>query len=195
MRRLRTALTWTAASLGVGLPLAACANILGIDDGIPRAEDASVSDVHAEGAVLDAGLDADSQAEAASPYSPLSCGSATCNAVTEGCCSRKSAVDGSVVYAYSCIADDGGSCDGGQLITCDRPDNCDKQGHVGEVCCALGTTPPSTVACTSALDCDYPETGLAYRLCEPGDDELCQPDSGKSCSPSASAAVGYLLCK
>ena len=184
-------------SLGAGMTLAACASILGIDDGIPRAQDASLGDVHAEAASLDAGLDGDAQAEAAPPpYSPLSCGKTTCNAVTQGCCSRKSTLaDGGAVYAYACIDDDGGDCDGGQLIACDRPDNCDKQGHAGEVCCALGTTPPSTVACTPALDCDYPEAGLAYRLCEPGDDELCQPDSGKTCLPSASSAVGYVLCK
>jgi len=196
MGRLPSVVTWAAASLGLAMAVAACADILGIDDGIPRIEDASLTDVQAEAAIVDAGLDAAAEAEAEAappPYSALSCGNSTCNAVTQGCCSRRSIVADAAVYAYACINDDGGDCDGGQLITCDRPDNCDKQGHVGQVCCARGSV--STVLCTTALDCDYPEAGQAYRMCEPGDDELCQPDSGKTCQPSNSAAVGYLLCK
>jgi hypothetical protein len=182
---------------------ASCATILGIDDGIPRGQDASVSDVQEAATVdgaLDGALDAMLEAEveaAPPPYSPLLCGSNTCNAATQGCCSHKSTLaDGAVAYAYGCIEDDGGVCDGGQLITCDRPDNCDKQGHTGEVCCAFGTASPSTVACAPASSCDYPDGGVpAYRICEPGDDELCEPDSGKTCLPSNSAAVGYVLCK
>jgi hypothetical protein len=184
------------AALLAGMSLAACADILGIDDGLPRSEDASLADVQ-EAATIDAAADAPEEAEAEAappPFSPLSCGTDTCNAVSQGCCSRHTTqTDGAVVYSYACIDDDGGSCDGGQLVTCDRPDNCDKQGHVGDVCCTTVATAP--VVCTSAIACDHPEAGLAYRLCEPGDDELCEPDSGKKCLPSASSSVGWLLCK
>jgi hypothetical protein len=199
-RKRMTATTWTTAALAA-VALAACADVLGIDDGIPRGPADATTDATTDAAKLDAGT-VDAQSEAAveagpPPYSPLSCGTSTCNAVTQGCCSRTTTqTDGAVSYAYACIDDDGGSCDGGQLVTCDRPDNCDKQGHVGDVCCSFETAQPSTVFCTTADSCDYPDGGVpAFRLCEPGDDELCQPDSGKSCLPSIATAVGFLICK
>ncbi len=197
MVRLSARVVWVAAMMGAAAGLIACADILGIDDGTPRVEeDASVDVVQPEQDAVAADVPPSQVVgPPAPPYSPLSCGKFFCNAITQACCSHKKTVpEASPVYSYDCIEDDGGTCSG-QLVTCDRTENCEAQGYPGMVCCASTTAPQGLVSCTPPEECDYPEAGLAWRLCEPGDDELCEPDSGKACLPSNSAAVGWRICK
>lgn len=180
--------------------LAACASILGIDDGIPR-EDAGVVDAApdvapvVDSAVPDAGTDADAAADVAidvpKPFSPLPCGSATCNAVTQACCRTGAGGDGG--YAYKCI-DDAGACTGNLpvVVACASSANCTAQGKPGNVCCANAyNTAATSVSCTGPSFCP---TNTFTILCGPGDDELCM-SSGLSCASSVATIVGWNICK
>ncbi len=196
MVRASSGLAWIAATLGAGMALAACADILGIDDGTARAGDASVPD--AQG--VDAGPDAKRPSLvtgiAPPPFSPLACGSDTCNAVTQGCCSHGSGTD-AAAFTYACVDFDGGDCEGGLLYHCDRPDNCDHQGKPGDVCCAFagGSGVAYDVECATAAECEDFDASYATRLCNPGDDSLCPPEAGLSCRPSVLTVIGYPICK
>lgn len=186
--------------LGGSSLLAACASILGIDDGIPR-EDAGVVDVAQEVAPIvdsappDAGRDADASADVAVdvplPFSALGCGSATCNAVTQACC--RTGAGGDAGYVYKCISD-AGACTGNLpvVVNCDRTDNCAAQGKPGQICCANALNNPATnVACTSPSFCP---TNTLTILCGPGDDELCM-SNGLACLPSTYTIIGWKICK
>lgn len=168
--------------------IAACADVLGIDDGIPRdydaaivdasLPDAKVPDVTTPDAPVDAGIDV--------PMSPLVCGSSTCNALVEGCC-RMGSVSQADAETFACAQ----SCDGGLFITCDESANCAALGKPIE-CCAI--TPDGGTNATSTA-CVAPGTCSGAVMCRPGDDELCDFDAGEMCLPSVATILGYSICK
>lgn len=96
---------WAGAATCIAL--AACANILGIDDGTPRDYDGSI-----EGG-QDAAADAAKDVVVDVPFSPLSCGaSTTCNfAIGQACCRTDAS-------AYLCVSS-AAACTGGTYIPCD----------------------------------------------------------------------------
>ena len=166
--------------------LSGCAAILGIDDGTPRTEDASA----------DAGLDAvadvaeDVMEAAVDHYSPLHCGSSTCDFGSgQSCC-----WDGGAGYA--CVAAPSDCTD--IYIPCDRAEQCaqaaDAEPHV---CCAnYADTEAGAIA--TAVAC------LPASACTIGSSRfvLCGDDSGVECEP-ADASCGestyslptFLICK
>ncbi len=164
---------------------AACANILGIDDGIPRVDaslDVGAPDGPDEG-IGDADASADVEAEAA--FSPLSCGTLTCNfALGETCCRRDAA-------AYDCV-DDAAACKGALYIPCDRPEQC-----AGKECCTTDTLTDAgvyiatSVACMTAAQCEPIPTH--YILC--GDDSGKDCADATACSMSVTTLPGFLICK
>jgi len=191
---------WMSGVLASSAALAACASILGIDDGIPR-EDGGPGDATLDVVVGDSSGDAtpDVIADAApdvpvdAPYSPLSCGSGACNAVTQACCRTGVGSDASP-YGYVCV-NDGGACLGGSavLVGCDRAANCEAQGKPGDICCA--NVPINTKA--TAARCVAPSACAADAgtiVCGPGDDELCTALSRK-CLPSSVTIVGWDICR
>lgn len=177
--------------------LAACAAILGIDEGIPR-DDAGTADV-----TFDVAPPVDATAEAApdgasdaivdvpKPFSPLRCGSATCNALGQVCC--RTGAGGDAGYAYKCI-DDAGACTGNLpvVVACDRAANCAAQGKPGEICCANAYSSPATkVSCAAPSFCP---TNTFTIVCGPGDDEICV-GNGLACLSSTVTIVGWDICK
>ena len=170
----------------------ACADVLGIDDGQPR-DDASVPDVTIDQATPqpDASDAApfDAADAAPPPMSPLSCGSATCNAYVEACCRTGVGTDAAAM-SFKCVTD-AADCKSNAdlLVTCDRPANCEAQGHPGDVCCAWAPVgqPAKSTGCA-------PDCADATVLCDPGDDELCKA-IGLSCGSSITTIVGFDLCK
>jgi len=173
----------------------ACADILGIDDGIPRTEDAaawdaSVPDVTAlpDADALDA-LDAlDAPVETAT--SPLACGASTCNVFGQACCRTGSASQADA-ESFACVADDAGCA--GLRVTCDDSTSCAALGHPGMECCAVvpdGGTAATSTACVAKGAC-----GAGVVMCQPGDDEICDVDAGQSCLPSVATILGWTICK
>jgi hypothetical protein len=172
--------------LAVGcIALAACADILGIDDGVPRAYDAST----------DAGSDADAPDAAANdaafdgPFSPLSCGATTCNfAIGQSCCRSASST-------YACV--DAPDACAGTDIPCDRPSQCPSTEAGAEICCTTdiltdsGTYVADSVGCHAAAQCSPIPTH--YILCGDDSGADCPPEAG--CGPSVSTLPPFLLCK
>ena len=181
-RRILVAVAIVAAGV------AACADILGIDDGTPRTNDASLdvttggdaaSDVH-DGSV-DGAPDA--------PFSPLYCGANnTCNfAAGEGCCRTGAST-------YTCV-DAATSCPG-MFIPCDRPSQCPKTAEGGaQQCCTNDVVNDSGVYVAQSVSCV--PTGKCtpipshYILCDTDAD--CPTDAG--CGQSVSALPTFLICK
>jgi hypothetical protein len=172
--------------------LAACATLLGIDDGIPRG-DAGVVDVGIDVPTSDAAGDVatdaaiDQVVAAPKPFSPLGCGTMTCNVLGEICC-RTGTPDGG--YTYSCLAD-AGACQGTLpvVVSCSNTASCVAQGKPGTVCCANGASSPATKAeCLSTCP-----LATATIVCGPGDDELCA--STQTCAQSTITLVGWTICK
>ena len=194
---------WMLGVLASSGALAACASILGIDDGLPREDggsdatlDVLAGDSGGEGggdATPDVIADVGADVPVDAPHSPLSCGNGVCNAVTQGCCRTGAGSDASP-YDYVCV-DDGGVCTGGSavLVGCDRAANCTAQGKPGDICCA--NVPISTKAtaerCVAPSACSI-STGTI--VCGPGDDELCTAQ-GRSCLPSSVTIVGWDICR
>lgn len=176
----------------------ACAALLGIDDGIPRDDagvdvtvDAPVTADAQPDVVLDAGDGGDATVDAPKPFSPLACGSATCNAVGEVCC--RTGTGGDAGYTYKCLAD-AGACTGTAPLTvsCDRAANCAAQGKVGEICCANAyQTAATKVSCSAPSFCP---TSTFTIVCGPGDDEICA-SVALTCQTSTVTAVGWTICK
>jgi hypothetical protein len=175
------------AILGVSLCAVACANILGIDDGIPRNDDASVDayvDVMVD--VHDAAVDVPPEGP---PFSPLSCGGSTCNfAVGEACCRTGAA-------KYACV-DAASSCMGGTYIPCDRPEQC--KGDAGpRECCTTdiltdaGTYVATSVACVASAQCSPIPTH--YILC--GDNDAADCPDGEGCAQSVNTLPTFYICK
>ncbi len=184
MRRAWT----TLACIG----LAACADILGIDDGSPRDYDGSVDTGKLDGSVNDVLLiDTKSQdifVEGA--FSPLSCGSSTCNfAVGQGCCRTGAST-------YNCV-DGGASSCSGTYIPCDRPEQCGSGDAGAEQCCTTdvlndsGTYVASSVGCLAAAACQ--PIPAHYVLC--GDDSGVECGDATSCAPSVATLPTFLICK
>lgn len=198
MRRAVFSLGLIASSLG----LAACASLLGLDDGVPR-EDAGVGDVTVDAttdvisndATPDVTADAiaDAAPDVPKPFSPLACGNGTCNAVTQACC-RTGYGDDASPYAYVCVGD-AGACKSASaaLVGCDRASNCTAQGKPGQICCAnvvVGDL-ATDVRCVSPAACGA-DAGTI--VCGPGDDELCATQAF-TCLASTYTIVGWNICK
>ena len=190
---------WLLGSLAFSGSLGACASILGLDDGVPRGTDAGASDatldvISKDGApdvIADVVLDV--PPDVPGPFSPLSCGKDTCNAVTQGCC-RTGYDDAASPYSYVCV-NDAGACTSTSavFVGCDRAENCPAQGSPGHICCAnvvIGNL-ASGVACVGPSACG-PDAGVI--LCGPGDNELCMA-RGNACLPSTVTIVGWNICK
>jgi hypothetical protein len=165
--------------------IGACADILGIDDGIPRQPDASI-----DASIVDAaGADAISDAGIDVPVSPLTCGTSTCNALDQACCRLGDPLVADA-ESFACVSD-AAACSAGLLVTCDEAANCTALGHPGDVCCAL--IPDGGTAATATKCMPAPSCGVI--ICEPGDDEACDVDAGQSCLPSIQTVLGYDICK
>ena len=169
--------------LGVCL-LAGCADILGIDDGVPR--DAATVD-----APFDAPLDVHaSDANDGGAVSPLSCGTSTCNfALGQSCC-RTGAT------TFVCL--DAGTACKGTAIPCDRPEQC-TGGDAGPLeCCTTdvltdaGTYVATSVGCMTKAQCS--PIPAHYILCGDGDGSADCPD-GTSCGQSTSTLPTFLICR
>lgn len=178
-RRILLALTVFAGGI------AACADILGIDDGIPRSNDASI-DVTTDAApdVRDAAVDSpDASAQ-------LFCGTGTtCNlAAGEACCRT-----GSVTYV--CVTD-AAACSG-TYVPCDGPSQCPQNTEAGAMqCCTndvlddAGNYVAQSVGCVPAGTCTPVPTH--YILCH--DNADC-PDANPTCGQSTTALPTFLICK
>lgn len=173
--------------------VAACADILGIDDGIPREFDASIVDSASDtttlpdAPVVDVAIDVPVDV----PVSPLACGTAKCNAVNQACC-RTGNPSQADAESFACV-NSPSECDGGLVVVCDEPANCAAQGHPGTVCCGVLPDSGGTIATTTA--CVAPGACNGVLLCEPGDDEMCKLDAGQGCYPSSATILGWLICK
>jgi hypothetical protein len=184
----------TSVLVAVG-SVVACANILGIDDGIPRGDDASARDSSLPDATTlpDVAVDvSDSAMEAFAdaPTSPLACGTSACDALTQVCCRMGDPSDASA-ETFSCVASVK-ACAGGLAVTCDESANCDALGHPGTECCAVvpdGGSIATSTACVKNGTC----AGVV--MCRPGDDEVCDADAGETCQASVSTMLGFLICK
>ena len=149
-----------------------CANLLGIDDGIPRT-DAAAADV-----------------SAADVFSPLHCGDTTCNfAALESCCA---ADDGGAQACASATTD----CPG-LYIPCDRSSQCEQDPDAGPiVCCAdYDVTEAGVVAtgvsCVPASDCNAASD--RFPLCGgPGGAADCPADA--SCGTSTFSLPSFQVC-
>ena len=176
--RMRVSRWLVLGAFGFG---AGCADILGIDDGIPRTYDAS----------LEASSDAapDAKDAAVDNFVPLHCGSITCNfGAGESCC-----WDG----------DGGFACDisptacNGTYIPCDRSEQCAQGGDAGPiVCCghyvsAEGGAVANDVACLPASQC----TSAASRFVLCGDDSGAECPADASCQLSAFTLPTFLFCR
>jgi hypothetical protein len=184
---MRRRILITAAMCAAGV--AACADILGIEDGVPRVYDASVdapldatADVH-DAATVDAAPEA--------AFSPLSCGTGnTCNfAAGEACCRTGSTT-------YKCV-DASAACTG-TYIPCDRPEQCPQNTEAGAMqCCTTdvlndgGIYVAQSVGCVAAGKCT--PIPNHYILCGDDSGADCPPEAG--CGPSVSALPPFLICK
>jgi hypothetical protein len=166
---------------------AACANILGIDDGIPRDASVDVGMQDASDGDADAAVDAPPEA----PFSPFACGTLTCNfALGETCCEKGDAT-------FDCV-DGSAACKGaGSLyIPCDGPEQCVGDAGAKECCTTdvltdAGTYVATSVSCLTAAQCTPIPTHYV----------LCGGDSGADCSDATMCEIsvttlpGFLICK
>ncbi len=149
---------------------AGCADILGIDDGIPRTFDAGGD------ATVDASGDAKADVtDAGQAFWPLHCGSAVCDfGAGQSCCWGP---DG----GFFCVSSPS-QC-GGMDIPCDRAEQC-AQDAGPAVCCATyagveGGAIATSVSCLGATLCNSGSSRLI----------LCGNDSGVDCQGDASCAA------
>jgi len=164
---------------------AACADVLGIDDGTPRPLDAAIDVL--EGAAPDA---SDAAPDAADAFSPLSCGgSVTCNFAAGQACCRTGA------STFACV--DGADACAGTYIPCDRSSQCPATEAGAELCCTTdvltdaGTYVAESVGCHPAAQCSPIPTH--YVLCGDDSGADCPPEAG--CGESVSTLPPFLLCK
>lgn len=176
-----------SALLVLAAALAACADILGIDDGKPRDYDASVD----TGVVDASSPDVKETSAPDGPFSPLSCGTGTtCNfAIGEACCRTGPTT-------YKCVSAPG-ACTG-TYIPCDRASQCPQNTDAGAMLCCTtdsvndsGTYVADTVACLPTAQCD-PEP-QHYILCGDDSGASCPPEAG--CQESTTALPPFLICK
>ncbi len=149
------------------LASAGCADVLGIDDGIPRG---------------------DAGANTPDTFSPLQCGASTCDfAAGESCCV------GNGGSGPTCI---GPNDDCATLfVPCDRSSQCPQDDEAGPVvCCAdYAMTDAGNVAfavsCVAKTDCNA--QNLEVPLCGGGATD-CSGDA--SCGASTVALPGFSIC-
>lgn len=164
--------------------VAACADVLGIDDGLPRAYDASI-DVSIGDA---SNPDVDDASLSDGAYMPLFCGQTTCNfAIGEGCCRTGT--------TYQCV-DAAATCTG-IYIPCDRPAYCPTTDAGPMQCCATdvvndaGQSVAQSVACKPTAQClPIPSH---YVLCDDDSSAECPIDA--SCSASVTTLPTFLICR
>lgn len=170
------------------IALAACANILGIDDGTPRNYDASTEG--GDDAAIDVPIDVAKDVAVDVPFSPLSCGAtSTCNfAIGEACCRTGAST-------YACVS--GADACAGTYIPCDRTSQCPATDAGKELCCTTdiltdaGTYVAQSVGCHPSAQCTPIPTH--YILCGNDSAADCPPEAG--CTPSVSTLPPFLLCK
>ncbi len=170
--------------LALAVPVAACASILGIDDGTPRSDDASVDVAPIDVIVVEDASDGDA------PFSPLSCGESTCNfAIGQACCRTGD-------EEYFCVKG-AAACNGGTYIPCDRSSQCPATDAGPRLCCTTddltdaGTYVASSVGCLPSAQCSPIPTH--YILCGDDSGADCPPEAG--CGQSVSTLPPFLLCK
>jgi hypothetical protein len=179
--------TLIAPSLFVGV--AACADILGIDDGIPRGGDSSV-----EAGPTDAAPDVRDASADVGPdvtFNVLSCGGTQCNFDQGEACCRTGPT------SYQCVTSQ--SACSGTYIPCDRPSQCPATDAGPRTCCTTdvlneaGTDyVAASVGCKPYSQCLG--TPTHYILCGDGDAGAdCPPEAG--CAPSTSTLPPFLICK
>jgi len=124
-------------------------------------------------------------------FSPLTCGTLTCNAVTEGCCRTGSGTDAAAM-TFQCSKSAGCDPSTSLFITCERGSNCAAQ-DAGNVCCAFGS-PATSVGCSPSCD----STGNTI-VCDVADDDggncPVHEAGALSCLPSQTTLVGFTICK
>ena len=184
VRRMRwPVLAAVCGSIGI----AACADILGIDDGIPRTGDAALdAPVDATADVRDAGADAKPDG----PFSPLSCGTTVCNfALGQACCRTGAST-------YQCVTSQA-DCSG-TYIPCDRPSQCQSTDAGPATCCTTDVLNEAgtdyvaeSVACMPYSACLGIPTH--YILCGDDDGGDCPADAG--CTQSTSTLPPFLICR
>lgn len=171
--------------------LCACASILGVDDGLPLAEggapDTSLADSETpkDTSVLDTNV------PDTSPFSPLSCGKLTCNAVTEGCCRTGMGTDAAAM-TYQCTKS-AAACDPNTslFISCERGSNCVAQ-DAGSVCCAFNS-PATSVGCSAS--CDNAGNTVVCDVADDGGNCPVHEAGALNCLPSSQTLVGFTICK
>ena len=169
-RRIRW---WLAAALCSGA--VGCADLLGLDDGIPRTDGGGVADA----------------APTTDRFAPLHCGSSTCNfAAVQSCCWDDEAGTETCKNANE-------DC-GGLYVPCDRSSQCAQGGEAGPiVCCAdyeandAGAITATGVSCVPASDCT--RANLRFVLCGDGTSADCQGDA--SCVVSDAALPTFSVCQ
>lgn len=178
-----------AFALSCALAAAACADILGIDNGIPLGVDASSFDASGSDVASDGSDAAVDDAPVEAPFSPLSCGTSTCNfAIGEACC-RTGAT------TFDCV-DAAASCNG-TYIPCDRPEQCVGGDAGPRECCTTdvltdaGTYVASSVACMTKAQCT--PIPKHYVLCD--DDSSAECPDATSCAESVATLPPFMICK
>ena len=178
------------AVAGLCVTVGACADILGIDDGIPRGGDASL-DAPADVApdVRDAGA---SDGKADAPANGISCGGSTCNvAAGEACCRTGTST-------YQCVTSQ--SACNGTYIPCDRPSQCPPTEAGAETCCTTDVlNEAGTDYVAESVGCHPHQQCLGapthYILCGDGDASADCPGPDAGCLPSTSTLPPFLICK
>jgi hypothetical protein len=171
--------------LAAAIPLGACSTILGIDDGIPRSDDASVDVAPVDVAVADV-----SDAASDAPLSPLSCGATTCNFAEGQACCRTGDEE------YFCVSD-AAACSGGTYIPCDRSSQCAATDAGKSLCCTTDVLTDSGIYVATSVGC-HPSAQCSpipthYILCGDDSGADCPPEAG--CGQSVSTLPPFLLCK
>ena len=177
MRKFSVLAICTVVVAAAVFVVAACAEVLGIEDGVPRESDAAVDRSVSP---------PDSSARAV----PLACGASSCLAAGESCCrSSLDAGPDATSASFRCLSD-AAACSGQAdvLYPCDRTAGC----AVGRVCCAYSSGRTGS-KCVALSECAGDGGGTV--LCAPDSSTECAPDSGLTCKPSTVTALGFYVCK
>ncbi len=169
--------------------VAACADILGIEDGIPRAYDASLD------APLDAAADVhDAATDDAAPdaaFSPLSCGTGT-RAI-----SRRAKRAAERARRRTNASTQPRACTG-TYIPCDRPEQCPQNTEAGaKQCCTTdvlddgGIYVAQSVGCVAEGKCTPIRTTTFSAVTTVA--RTVPPEAG--CGPASRRSPPFLICK
>jgi hypothetical protein len=177
--------------LALSIVPCACASLLGVEDGIPR-DDASV-----DGAIVDSSFVPDVVVDGNKPdtarFSPLSCGTTTCNAASNEACCRTGTGDDAAAMTFKCVTS-AAACDPATsvFIPCERGSNCASQ-DAGSVCCAFGS-PATSVGCSPTC-VDTGNTVVCDVADNDGGDCPVLEAGPLACLPSQATLVGFTICK